>query len=191
MAAAPPAGYGRLTRPPPPSATTSTPERHHLHPEREKGGEPVFDTILGLPVHVLVVHGVVVLLPLTALVTLAWAFWHDAPRLVGLAVVVANAGVTAMTFVAKESGQALQARLGGQIAEEHAEIADVLPFFALALLFASVLVQALRSRDIRVPQRLPGVLTAVVALVAVVWAVRTGHSGSEAVWGEVVRQTNP
>ena len=104
--------------------------------------------------------------------------------------VVANAGVTAMTFVAKESGEALQERLGGQIAEEHAEIADVLPFFALALLFASVLVQALRSRDIRVPQRLPGVLTAVVALVAVVWTVRTGHSGSEAVWGEVVRQTS-
>lgn len=151
----------------------------------------MFDTILGLPVHVLVVHGVVVLLPLTALVTLAWAFWHDADRLVGMAVVVANAGVTAMTFVAKESGQELQARLGGQIAEEHAEIADMLPFFALALLFASVLVQALRSRDIRVPQRLPGVLTAVVALVAVVWTVRTGHSGSEAVWGEVVRQTTP
>jgi hypothetical protein len=150
----------------------------------------VFDTVLGLPVHVLVVHGVVVLLPLMAVVTLAWAFWPGAHRLVGVAVVVANAGVMAMTYVAKESGEAHQERLGGQIAQEHAEIADALPFFAMALLFASVLVQALRSRDIRVPQRLPGVLTAVVALVAVVWTVRAGHSGSESVWGEVVRQTS-
>jgi hypothetical protein len=179
MAGAPPAGYRHLTPSP-------RPEHDHLLRERR---QPVFDTVLGLPVHVLVVHGVVVLLPLMALVTLAWAFWQDAPRLAGLAVVVANAGVAALTFVAKESGEALQERLGGQIAQEHAEIADVLPFFALSLLFASVLVQALRSRDIRVPGRLPGVLTAVVALVAIGWTVRAGHSGSESVWGEVVRQT--
>jgi hypothetical protein len=24
-----------------------------------------------------------------------------------------------------------------------------------------------------------------------VWTVRTGHSGSEAVWGEIVRNTSP
>ncbi len=150
----------------------------------------MFDTVLGLPVHVLVVHGVVVLLPLVAVVTVLWAFREDAPRLVGWAVIAANLVVAGMTFVAKESGEALQERLGGQIADEHAEIADVLPYFALALLFASVIMQALRSRNIHVPQRLPGVLTAVVALVAVLWTVRAGHSGSEAVWGEVVRQSS-
>ena len=150
----------------------------------------MFDTVLGLPVHALVVHGVVVLLPLVAAVTVLWAFREDASRTVGWAVIAANLVVAGMTFVAKESGEALQERLGGRIAEEHAEIADVLPFFALALLFASVIMQALRSRNIRVPQRLPGVLTAVVALVAVLWTVRAGHSGSEAVWGEVVRQSS-
>jgi hypothetical protein len=125
----------------------------------------VFDTVLGLPVHVLVVHGVVVLLPLMTVVT------------------------TVLTFLAKESGEALQERLGGTAARDHAEIADVLPFFAFALLFASALVQALRDRDVRVPDRLPAVLTALVALVALVWTVRTGHSGSEAVWSGIVRQT--
>lgn len=148
----------------------------------------MFDTVLGLPVHVLVVHGVVVLLPLMAVVTTAWAFLPRASRRVGWAVVVADAGVAALTFVGKESGEALQERLGGAVAQEHAEIADVLPFFALALLLAAVLVQALRDRDLRVPERLPAALTALVALVALVWAVRAGHSGSEAVWSGIVRQ---
>jgi hypothetical protein len=149
----------------------------------------VFDTVLGLPVHVLVVHGVVVLLPLMTVVTTVWAFLPRAPRLVGWGVVAANAAVAVLTFLAKESGEALQERLGGTAARDHAEIADVLPFFAFALLFASALVQALRDRDVRVPDRLPAVLTALVALVALVWTVRTGHSGSEAVWSGIVRQT--
>ena len=34
----------------------------------------MFDTIAGLPIHALVVHGVVVLLPLMAIATLVWAF---------------------------------------------------------------------------------------------------------------------
>jgi hypothetical protein len=149
----------------------------------------VFDTVFGLPVHALVVHGVVVLLPLMTVVTTAWAFLPRVSRVVGWAVVVANAGTAALTFVAKESGQALQQRMGGQVAQEHAEVADVLPFFALALLFASVLVQALRTRDVAVPERLPAVLTLVVAAAALYWAVRTGHSGSEAVWSGIVQQT--
>jgi hypothetical protein len=130
----------------------------------------VFDTVLGLPVHVLVVHGVVVLLPVMTVVTTVWAFLPRSPRLVGWGVVAANAAVSVLTFLAKE-------------------IADVLPFFAFALLFASVLVQALRDRDVWVPDRLPAMLTALVALVALVWTVRAGHSGSQAVWSGIVRQT--
>ena len=149
----------------------------------------MFDTVLGLPVHALVVHGVVALLPVMTVVTTVWAFLPRASRRVGWAVVAGNAVVAVLTFVAKESGESLQERLGGTVAREHAEIADVLPFFALALLFASVLVQALRDRDVRVPDRLPAVLTALVALVALVWTVRAGHSGSEAVWSGIVRQT--
>jgi PAT family beta-lactamase induction signal transducer AmpG len=36
---------------------------------------------------------------------------------------------------------------------------------------------------------LPAMLTALVALVALVWTVRAGHSGSQAVWSGIVRQT--
>lgn len=149
----------------------------------------MFDTVLGLPVHVLVVHGVVVLLPLMAVVTTVWAFTRRAPRWVGWGVVAADAAVVAMAFAARFSGDELQERLGGQVAAEHAEMGEVLPFFALGLLFAAVLVQALRSSDVSVPDRLPAVLTLVVAAIALFWTVRTGHSGSEAVWSSIVQQT--
>ena len=87
-------------------------------------------------------------------------------------------------------GEALQQRLGGQVAQDHAQIAGILPFMALALLVATVLVQGLRSMDVGVPLRLPALLTGVVVAVALVWTVRAGHSGSEAVWGPVVDSTS-
>lgn len=145
----------------------------------------MFDTVLGLPVHALVVHGVVVLLPLMAGLTVAAAF---VPRLRWAAwwVVGANAAVLAMTFVARQSGAALQARLGGQVAVEHGDIGSRLPWFALALLVASVLVAVSRAAGRTLPA---GVLALVAAAAALFWAVRTGHSGSEAVWAEIVRNT--
>lgn len=147
----------------------------------------MFDTVFGLPVHVLVVHAVVVLLPLMSVATLAWAFTPRLGPAVGWALVAGNAVTTALAFLAKASGEALQGRLGGTVAQEHAEAAELLPFMALAVLVASALVQALRSTDVGVPLRLPAVLTGVVVAVTVVWVVRAGHSGSEAVWAEVVR----
>jgi hypothetical protein len=100
----------------------------------------VFDTILGLPVHALVVHGVVVLLPLMAVVTLVWALRRPTRGSLGWVVVAADAVVTVMTFVAKESGEALQRRLGGRVAVEHGELADPMPLVAAALLVTAVLV---------------------------------------------------
>jgi hypothetical protein len=155
----------------------------------------VFDTILGLPVHILVIHGVVVLLPLMALATLGWAWWPRASEnpLLGWGVVAANAGVAAMTLVAKESGEELQARLQlpGEppVAADHQAIAQYLPWFALGLVAASLLVQLVRRGSVGMPSRVTGVLTAVVVLAVLVWTVRTGHSGSDAVWGEIVRNT--
>ena len=54
------------------------------------------------------------------------------------AVVVVDAGMVAMTFVARQSGEALQTRLGGQIAQEHAAVGRNLIWFALAMFLASL-----------------------------------------------------
>ena len=107
----------------------------------------MFDTVLGLPIHALVVHGVVVLLPLMALVTAVVAF---VPRLrvpAAWPVAVIDAGMVAMTFVARQSGEALQTRLGGQVAQAHAALGRNLIWFALAMFLVSLVVAVNRRSE--------------------------------------------
>jgi uncharacterized membrane protein len=73
---------------------------------------PVFDVIAGLPVHALVVHAVVVLLPLMAVVTFVVALrpaWRRGP--VARWVALADLIVVGIAYVARLSGKNLQARL--------------------------------------------------------------------------------
>ena len=175
--------YGRATR----AGIRSGPEPK---------GALVFDTILGLPVHALVVHAEVVLLPLVAAVTVWWSARPAATRRTGLLVIAADAVVTVVTWVAAQSGEALQRRLGGTVARAHGELASALPWMALALTVAAVIVQLTRQDPAQAPApgpHLPGRVTAplvgVVAVVAVVWTIRVGHSGATAVWAEIIRNT--
>ena len=72
----------------------------------------MFDLINGLPVHPLVVHAVVVLLPLAVLGTIAIAVTTGlAPPLRPL-VVAAAAVATVLVPVATSSGEALEERVG-------------------------------------------------------------------------------
>jgi hypothetical protein len=148
-----------------------------------RGVTDVFDTVLGLPVHALVIHGVVVLLPLMAFVTVVVA---AVPRLRAVAawpMVLVDGGMVAMTFVARQSGEALQTRLGGRIAQDHAALGKNLIWFALAM-FAASLVVAVMRRSQR--GTLGVVLTAVTGVFVIWWTIRVGHSGSSAVWGPFV-----
>jgi len=147
----------------------------------------VFDTVLGLPVHALVVHGVVVLLPLMAMITAAVACVPRWRAHAAWPVVVVDAGMVAMTFVARQSGLALQRRLGGQVAQEHAALGTNLIWFAIALFLASLVVALVR----RSRRAILGAVFAVVAGVfAIWWTVRVGHTGSDAVWKGIVASTN-
>ena len=147
----------------------------------------VFDTVLGLPIHALVVHGVVVLLPLMAIITAVVAFVPRWRAAAAWPVVVIDAGMVAMTFVARQSGLALQARLGGQIAQEHAAIGRNLIWFALAMFLASLVVAVMR----RSQRATMGAVLALVAGVFVIWwTVRVGHTGADALWKGIVAATN-
>src|SRR5919202_803051 len=149
----------------------------------------MFDTISGLPVHVLVVHAVVVLLPLMAVVTVAVAMrrgWRSAAPWV----VLADAVVVGLSYVAKESGEVLQKRLSQftpDVAEDHGKHGDLVWYFALALLVAAVLVW-LTSRSARlVPVAVAApILTGVASLW---WIYLTRESGAPAVWGDTVANT--
>jgi hypothetical protein len=73
----------------------------------------VFDTVLGLPVHALVIHAVVVLGPVTGLVAIAYAVRPPWRRLLRLPVAVLAVVTALSAVVAVESGQELEQRLAG------------------------------------------------------------------------------
>lgn len=156
---------------------------------------PVFDQILGIPVHPLVVHAVVVFGPLAALTAIAYAV---APRLrlplrwwlAGFSVV---AGLSAL--VAGESGEALQRRLrdaglGGtamQLVDEHAEAGDVLKtgallFMVLAVVAVFYLLPAKGGGTPQALRRATAVVLVLASLFLLYQSVVTGHSGAVAVW---------
>ena len=112
--------------------------------------------------HPLVVHAVVVLLPLMSIVTVAVAL-RPVWRRYALPVVVVNAVVLVAAYAAKESGERLQARLqqfNPTVAQGHAQQGARVPYVALGVLVAAVLVW-LTSRSARLVP-----VAVVVALVA-------------------------
>ena len=150
----------------------------------------MFDTVDGLPLHPLVVHSVVVLLPLVAvagfLVALRPAWRRHARTLAAVDVVV-----LALAWVATQSGERLQARLEGlaqqPVAQEHADQGGLVPWFALGVLVSAVLVEVARSRPALVPVSI--VVTALAGVAAIGWVVVTGDSGASAVWRDIISNT--
>lgn len=157
--------------------------------------EGVFDTITGLPVHPLVAHAGVVLLPLSALgliALVAVSKWRDR---FGILTLLGLAGGTVAAFVAAESGEALANRVGEP--QDHASIGEVLPWLALFTTLVAVLWYWLNKQSGSIAEArsagLHGPVTLAVGLAAAGLAVATlvvttivGHSGAEAVWADKV-----
>lgn len=158
--------------------------------DRERIGDPVFDLIDGLPVHPLVVHAVVVLLPLAVLGTIALAVRPAWRRPYGPLVVGAALVATVLVPVATSSGEQLEKHVGDP--GRHAELGDQLIWFALPVLVLSALLVLLdRRRGGGAPTR-PHLTTLVAAaavvagLAAGVQVYRVGDSGARAAWGDQV-----
>ncbi|ATO15259.1 hypothetical protein CO540_16625 [Micromonospora sp. WMMA2032] len=156
------------------------------------------DSVNGLPLHPLVVHAVVVLLPLAALGVVALAVRPAWRGRFGWLVVLVAALATAAVPLATESGESLERRVGDP--GRHAALGDQLIWFALPLLVAAVALVWLHRRadrpagDTRTAG--PGALGVVVAVLAVVVAAanlvqvyRVGDSGAKAVWGDTPAAT--
>ncbi|MCM0619287.1 DUF2231 domain-containing protein [Nocardioides bruguierae] len=152
----------------------------------------MLDLVNGLPVHPLVVHAVVVLLPLAVLGAIAVAVRPAWAHRVGWLVVAVAAVATVLVPVATSSGEALERRVGDP--GEHAELGDQLIWFALPLLVLTIAVVLLgRRRATGAATPGPGwlptavaVLTVLVALATAVQVYRVGESGARAVWGDEV-----
>jgi hypothetical protein len=150
---------------------------------------PVFDTIAGLPVHALVVHGVVVGVPVMAILTVLVAARPAWRARAGWVVAGLNILLLIASLVAKESGDALAERVGESAVQRHQSLGEVLPWFIFALAAVSALVPLARHR--RPMAMLALVLTVVAAVANIWWVVRVGDSGARAVWEGVVQHTRP
>lgn len=152
----------------------------------------MFDTIAGLPVHALVVHAVVVLGPLAALMLLAYALrptWRTGLR---WPTVVLSVGTAVAAFVATQSGEALEHRVGDP-AYDHAEKGDLAAISMYVLAGATLVVVFLLARAGEAART--SAVATVVSVAAVAFAVfavfNAGHSGASSVWKDIVANTSP
>ncbi len=152
----------------------------------------LFDTWRGLPLHPLIVHAVVVLLPLAALALIAevlvprWAKKYSTMTL-GLLLVG-----TLAANAAKESGTALATHLGRPAT--HARWGSVLPFVAAGLFVVAAVWWFLRRDAQRAPGARKGfaLVTVLLAIATLGLTVLVGDTGATAVWsGRIVRPTAP
>jgi hypothetical protein len=145
----------------------------------------MFDEIFGLPVHVLVVHAAVVLLPLSALCVVALAVVPSWRRVYGLPVLVLASAATLSAPVAQLSGKWLRDQLGYQPAAfRHGILGDDMFWYALVFWILTVLLVVLdRTHGTRGTVVLVVAILAAVASVAMtVHVVRVGDAGARSVW---------
>ncbi|MGJ6964914.1 hypothetical protein ACSDR0_23670 [Streptosporangium sp. G11] len=152
----------------------------------------MFDEILGLPLHPLVVHAAVVLTPLLAVLAAAYALAPRTRPVLTWAVAGLAPVVPVSVFAARQSGEALQegrfASAGGELGERIAEHAGfgtplLLVTFALGAAALALVYVTRGDRFGRPVQLAVSALTVLLAVVALYYVVRTGHSGAVAVWG--------
>ena len=159
-----------------------------------------FDTFAGLPLHILLVHALVVLGPLTALAVLLHAFWPAARRRLGVVTPLGGLVVLVLTPITVSAGEYLQAVVGTTPAiATHVERGlTLLPWsialfavgfaewawwrFALAPGFGARLTASVRWGGTVVLW----VAAAIIAVGFIVDIVLIGDSGARAVWGGVL-----
>ncbi len=174
----------------------------------------MFDLFSGLPVHILVVHAVVVLAPIAAVCAIVYALRPTWRRILAWPIVVLSI-VTGITgFVAGESGEALESRVQTlpdfaepmrQLVEDHASAGDTLKL--LAVLFMVITLVAVffvfRSASLwkspnavgatAIPRWLQvGAQAVLIVISAAVFAqtVITGHTGATAAWKTPIAKTH-
>ena len=147
----------------------------------------MFDLFNGLPIHALVVHGVVVLLPLSIIGTIAIAVRSSWRRRYGHLVLACSAVATALIPIATSSGEALEKHVGDP--GKHAQLGDQLIWFAIPVLVLGAVLVLLDRRPRPAGAKLVGavaVVAVVASLAAGVQVYRVGDSGARAAWGDQV-----
>jgi len=144
------------------------------------------DLITGLPVHPLVIHAVVVLVPLAAIGALLVIFIPKFCVTYSPLVLIAVVLGTITAFVATQSGEALSERIG--LPKSHATHGERLSYVVLAFAILFTLWFLLERTNwikgaIANPLKIVlKVLIPIIAVLSIVLTVLAGHSGAEASW---------
>jgi hypothetical protein len=148
----------------------------------------MFDTILGLPVHALVVHFVVVLVPLAAAGVIGMAVVPAWRERFGLAVLAIATAALVSVPVATMSGKKLLSRINAQgitahQINNHMKMGKLVIYPTAALWVLAVAMYWMNRRDRGGSAvKVVAILSVVAAVAAAVQVTITGHLGSVAVW---------
>jgi hypothetical protein len=159
----------------------------------------------GLPAHVLFVHFVVVLVPLSALALVVGAVWPKAARRLGLILPVLAFATLVTVPLTTEAGEWLERHVGSDpLVRRHAALGDGLLPWAVGLFVLATLVWWMTRRATE-PQAgsravtgtggggmvriAAAVLSVVVATGAAVDVYRIGDSGAKAAWHDAYSKT--
>jgi len=145
-----------------------------------------FGTLAGLPLHPLLVHSAVVLIPLVAIGALVMSYLPSFSRRHGKLILILALIAQVSVFLAKMSGEAFAEILDKNV-EKHAELGEITPLVTLPM----VILIYLRWRMDRsgstfgsvVIRRLTSVALVIASLISIIVIVLVGHSGASSVWG--------
>jgi hypothetical protein len=145
-----------------------------------------FGMLAGLPLHPLLVHSAVVLVPLVAIGALVMSYLPSFSRRHGKLILIVALFAQVSVFLAKLSGEAFSEILNKQV-EKHAELGEIAPLVTLPM----VVLIYLRWRMDRAGssignaavRRLTSVALVIASLASLVMIFLVGHSGASSVWG--------
>jgi hypothetical protein len=151
--------------------------------------------IFGIPLHPLVVHAAVVLVPLVALGALIVAFWPKARLRFGWLLAVFSLGGIGATLLARQSGEELFESMENAGEQASPTLSAHMSwgnqaFWPAIVMAAALFAMMLTTRGRKAEERpsvwywVSAVVAVLAAVVSLVMIIKVGHSGSEAVWTE-------
>lgn len=150
----------------------------------------MFDSFAGLPLHPLVLHAYVVLGPLVAIAALIFSAMPKTRTVLRWPLLVGGAVTAVAAFITKETGEALEKRIGeSALVEAHAQWGDIAG--AAGVLFGALTIGTvlLTWKFPQAPRllKVASVVALAIAAVAVVGTViLAGHSGATSVWSDAL-----
>ena len=146
----------------------------------------LFGSVAGLPLHPLVIHASIVLIPLVAIGALVMSYLPSFSRRYGKLILFIALFAQLSLFLAKVTGEAFEEILDKDMGN-HAELGEIAPFITLPMVALIYLRWRLDRSGATVGsvwiRRLTSLALILASLASIAVIVLVGHSGAESVWG--------